>query len=520
MNIISGGLKSQFFFVFFLIAFGFLVICVLKWSEIVFVNQSWSSYQANVTTRHKLIAAIHAHIGYGGLIHHFKNYVLRSEEKYYRQFIQQYDELYLLVKQYEALSEFSQKEKRALQQIMATATYYQSNLEKTKSLIEQGKSIHNIDVIVKIDDSPALKALSDLSQHFQTLSQQRQHAFEQVLRDYAVFTYGFIVLILLFVFVITYFVTNRIVTTFSQAAQLASKISQGKLNNRVHNNHCRDEAGMLLHALDTMQQKLRQYIENERCLTLENMRMNAELSVSRDLQFMVLPKPEELHCISDLKIATYFRPATEVGGDYHDILQYEGRILLSIGDVTGHGLSSGVLMMMVQTALQTLLHHKQTLELNCLMQTLNEAIYDNLQRMNSDKTLTLLLLDYDADTGNLTCCGQHEEVLILRKDGQLERFDTLNWGFFVGLVKDINQYILPETIHLNPGDTLILYTDGITEAFNGKNEIFSLERLCNLICQQPCPPPDVLIKKIIQAVNRFCGSTPLQDDITLLVAQR
>ncbi|NJO85911.1 MAG: HAMP domain-containing protein, partial [Synechococcaceae cyanobacterium RM1_1_27] len=87
----------------------------------------------------------------------------------------------------------------------------------------------------------------------------------------------------------------------------------------------------------------------------ENRRMEAELQVTRRLQQMILPGATELSEVPDLDIAGFMEPANEVGGDYYDVLVDHGQIKIGIGDVTGHGLQSGVLMLMVQTAVRTLL---------------------------------------------------------------------------------------------------------------------------------------------------------------------
>jgi len=89
-------------------------------------------------------------------------------------------------------------------------------------------------------------------------------------------------------------------------------------------------------------------------LKAENFRLSAELEVTKQLQQMILPKQEELDSIEGLDIAGFMEPADEVGGDYYDVLQQDGRVKIGIGDVTGHGLESGVLMLMVQTAVRTL----------------------------------------------------------------------------------------------------------------------------------------------------------------------
>ncbi len=93
---------------------------------------------------------------------------------------------------------------------------------------------------------------------------------------------------------------------------------------------------------------------NER-LKAENIRMSAELEITRKLQKMILPRPEELERIPGIDIAGFMEPAHEIGGDYYDVLRHNGRIRIGIGDVTGHGLESGVLMLMTQTAKKTLM---------------------------------------------------------------------------------------------------------------------------------------------------------------------
>jgi PAS domain S-box-containing protein len=121
-------------------------------------------------------------------------------------------------------------------------------------------------------------------------------------------------------------------------------------------------------------------------LKLENLRMSSELDVTRKLQQMILPKDKELALIVGLDIAGFMEPADEVGGDYYDVLQQNGRIKIGIGDVTGHGLESGMLMIMVQTAVRTLLQSEENDPVRFL-DILNRTIYGNVQRMSSDKLM-------------------------------------------------------------------------------------------------------------------------------------
>jgi predicted ATPase/serine phosphatase RsbU (regulator of sigma subunit) len=255
---------------------------------------------------------------------------------------------------------------------------------------------------------------------------------------------------------------------------------------------------------------------NER-LKEENLRMSAELDVARRLQQMVLPAAEELQQIEELDIAGFMEPADEVGGDYYDVLREEGHLKIAIGDVTGHGLESGVLMLMLQMAVRTLLVcHINDPE--SFLNLLNRAVYENIQRIHSKKILTLSLLDYQG--GRLCVSGQHEYVLLVRKSGHIEPIDTFNLGFFVGLEADIAHFVSHLDIQLQPDDGIVLYTDGITEALNPKKNVYGLERLCEVVSRHWHQSAKEIQKAVIADVRQHIGTQKVSDDITLLVIKQ
>ena len=251
-------------------------------------------------------------------------------------------------------------------------------------------------------------------------------------------------------------------------------------------------------------------------LTAENLRMGAELEVTKRLQQMILPQPEELE-IEGLDIAGYMEPADEVGGDYYDVLHTDGVTTLGIGDVTGHGLESGILMVMTQTAVRTL---KEVREYDPVkfLDALNRTIYKNVQRMNSEKNLTLAVLNYSE--GNLSISGQHEETLIVRSDGKIERIDTMDLGFPIGLDDDIASLISHATVKLQPGEGVVLYTDGIPEAYDIDKKQYGVEQLCEAISQNWHNSAQVIKDAVITDVRRHIGKQKVFDDITLLVLKR
>lgn len=221
---------------------------------------------------------------------------------------------------------------------------------------------------------------------------------------------------------------------------------------------------------------------NER-LEAENVRMSSELDVAHKLQHMVLPPEAELKQIAGLDVAAFMEPAEEVGGDYYDIIQYKDRVIFGIGDVSGHGLESGVLMLMVQAAVRSLLDSGIT-DYSHFLDSLNRTIYHNVQRMNNGKFITLSLADYQPLTsqgGILRLSGQHEEVLLVRQNGKLERLDTLDLGFPIGMMPDISGHVSQKEVQLRPGDGVVLHTDGITEAINQDKVEYGIERLCEIL---------------------------------------
>ncbi|MDM8545102.1 PP2C family protein-serine/threonine phosphatase [Candidatus Venteria ishoeyi] len=253
-------------------------------------------------------------------------------------------------------------------------------------------------------------------------------------------------------------------------------------------------------------------------LKADNVRMGSELAVTQQLQQMLLPKAHELEKIKELDITGFMEPTDEVGGDYYDVLQHEnGPIKIGIGDVTGHGLESGVLMVMVQMAVRTLLTNKVS-DPTDFLNLLNQAIFKNVQRMNSDKNLTLSLIDYEAGILHLT--GQHEDVLVVRKNGEVERIDTTDLGFMVGLEPDISKWVAHSKIELTSGDGVVLYTDGITEARNSEGRQYGVDALCKVVSKHWQEASCHIVDKVIDDLKSYIGDCKVHDDITLLVCKQ
>jgi phosphoserine phosphatase RsbU/P len=335
-----------------------------------------------------------------------------------------------------------------------------------------------------------------------------------------------------------YLVSRRMTGALVALSSGATRMRKGDYGARVDVSS-EDEIGQLSVAFNDMASEIQAYTGNleglvqERTkdleaaadeirelnakLAQENLRLGAELDVARRLQLMVLPPVKELQEIPGLDIAGYMAPADEVGGDYYDVLRSNGLIKMGIGDVTGHGLESGVLMLMVQTAVRTLLASNEQ-DPRRFLNIVNKVIYENVKRISSDKNLTLSLIDYR--DGVLKLTGQHEDLIIVRQDGTLERIDTTDLGLPVGLDFDISEFISSVDVRLDPGDVATLFTDGVTEADNAENRQYGIERLCEVILQNHTLGSKQIKEAIVADVMSHIGKSKIYDDITVLVIKR
>ncbi len=348
------------------------------------------------------------------------------------------------------------------------------------------------------------------------LLQKRIDSFVAKKRMIFIFV-SIILVIVIYLFVSFYRSVMQTVFVLDEASK---KMASGNLNHKIILDN-KDELGQVVASFNKIADalvgaNLEITVLNDR-LKAENMRMSAELDVTRKIQQMLLPKDLELKEVIGLDIAGFMEAADEVGGDYYDVLQHQGRVKIGIGDVTGHGLESGVLMIMVQTAVRTLLAYNEPDPVRFLS-AINSAIYDNVQRMKCDKNASLALLDYQE--GMLKLSGQHEEMIVVRCNGSVERFDTIDLGFPIGLDADIAEFVAETIVQLHSGDVVVLYTDGITEAENMDKVLYGLDRLMEVIQINWQRTATEIRHAVIDDVRSHIGEQKVFDDITLLVLKQ
>lgn len=300
-------------------------------------------------------------------------------------------------------------------------------------------------------------------------------------------------------------------------------IGAGELNARVN------EAGPTeIRTLASAMNRMVAELGESRVQLAAKQRLEQELEISARIQTSILPRSFD---IAELSIAARMIPATEVGGDYYDVFYGaapKGRskralaawppkdapVWIGIGDVAGHGLRSGLIMLMVQSVVSALGRANPKASPSDIVRALNMVLYENIRhRLGHDEHATFTMMRYEG-AGRFVFAGAHEEILIFRS--KTSGFETVpTEGPWVGAVHDVGATAVDTELVLHDDDLMILYTDGITETKNVAGEQFGLERLANEILTRKEQPPEQLVEAVFQAVASF--SAHQDDDRTLLV---
>ena len=244
----------------------------------------------------------------------------------------------------------------------------------------------------------------------------------------------------------------------------------------------------------------------------EQARMSQELEIAARIQTGILPR--EPH-VPGLDIAASMQPTTEVGGDYFDILPCPDGCWLGIGDVAGHGLHTGLVMLMIQSivaAATKVMPDATPADAWC---ALNDILCDNVRdRLGRDEHATVTLLRY-RENGRVEFAGAHEELVIYRAArDECEVIETP--GLWAGITKGVSRESVPNgSFRLAPGDVLLLYTDGVTEAQSDTGGLFGVERVCQSLREVAALPAADILEHVLARVESWM--TRRRDDLTLVV---
>jgi sigma-B regulation protein RsbU (phosphoserine phosphatase) len=240
---------------------------------------------------------------------------------------------------------------------------------------------------------------------------------------------------------------------------------------------------------------------------MEKQRLVKDMEFARTVQLSFLPQhaPE----IVNYKFSAHYTPAQEVGGDFYDFIHFDRkRTGIVIGDVSGKGVPAALYMARLGSDLKTLAFTEK--DPAAALKKLNDLL---VERSRRGMFATVLYMKLDSEGGRMTASNAgHLPPLVKKADGTVKKFSPAG-GSPLGILPGME--FGQEDLALGPGDTVILYTDGIIEAMNARDELYGYERFEELIRKSPSDP-DALTSAIISDINRFTGLSPQHDDMTLV----
>jgi phosphoserine phosphatase RsbU/P len=254
-------------------------------------------------------------------------------------------------------------------------------------------------------------------------------------------------------------------------------------------------------------------IERERLTELEQASrlMESELQAAAEIQRIHLPA--EAPQVPGFDVAGHNAPCRTVGGDYYDFLPYnDGRLGLVVADVAGKGMPASLLMMSLQARVQVVADSPE--DMGSLVARLNRNLARTFPR---NRFITAFFAIADPHTGELAYCNAgHNHPIVVRASGQVETLGE--GGPPMGILPDY-PYETAAAM-LNPGDMLVLYSDGVTEACNQADQEFGEERLGEIAAGLRNVPAAGIIDHVLKEVRRWSHDAPPADDITLVVLRR
>ncbi len=260
----------------------------------------------------------------------------------------------------------------------------------------------------------------------------------------------------------------------------------------------------------TIDRTLRHMAEWRDALTARDklIALQNELDIASNMQKSILPTTFPVS--PAYGVSAHMEPARNVGGDFYDVIALQGgRLGLAVADVSDKGVPAALFMMSSRTLLKG-----AAIGRNNPGEALGEVNDLLIENNETAMFVTVIYAVYDPETGTFTYAnGGHNTPLVVHPDGSSTEL-PLTRGVALGVMPGIEYQ--QNTITLEPGDTVLLYTDGVTEAMNSGNEEFGMERLRQIFADKPPQGPEEAHRDVFQAVHAFAGAVPQSDDITCL----
>jgi len=243
--------------------------------------------------------------------------------------------------------------------------------------------------------------------------------------------------------------------------------------------------------------------------SLERERLNRELEVAAEIQTHLYP--QEFPEFAGFRIAARSSPSRQVAGDTYDVVQDGDSLAVTVADVSGKGVGAGMIASGIHAAVRLLTGVSADLE--DLAQRVNTYLVGATE---DNRFATFAMVRLQKDGGYTAVNAGHCPMLVRRADGAVERIDSS--GLPLGILG--NAGYTEESGRLEPGDLLLLYTDGLTEAENSAEEEFGVDRVQEVVSTLRQPTADGACTELLRTIEEYTEGHPLHDDATLLVVER
>ena len=245
-----------------------------------------------------------------------------------------------------------------------------------------------------------------------------------------------------------------------------------------------------------------------RDLKLAHAKISRDLEQAEEIQKGLLP--QQLPSTPLFQCAAEYVPATKVGGDYYDLFEVgPDCYCVLVADVSGHGIAAALIMSMVKILIKS---HANPVSARKTLRKVNQVMTQDIRNENF-VTMFYALIDFKTHTLTYSSAGHNPVILIDRETRELKPLKAE--GIFLGVFDDamVKDNVLP----FHSGQRLLLYTDGLTEAENVTGQMYSFERLCDLVKNTVRLPAEEIRLEVIKDFKTHIGAEPVEDDVTLLI---
>lgn len=314
---------------------------------------------------------------------------------------------------------------------------------------------------------------------------------------------------LMVMFIICYRTIRHLTQPLTEFAVSALNMAKGNFSAHLPEIKSQDEMLRLHDSFEYMQKSINTYISELRATTSANERMESELNIAREIQLGMLPT--DFPQSERVKLHALLNPAKEVGGDLYDFQMKDDSLYFAVGDVSGKGVPAALVMAITRAACR--FFAGMGLSMDKVAYQLNNSVADG---NDANMFATLFLARLDLKTYKMSFCNAgHNPIIVIPSDGAPYYYKAIP-NLAVGLFADF-QYQL-ETLDLQPGTKLLVYTDGVSEAETSNKELFGDDRLLAVASTPEFRQmePKEMVEQVYSSIRHFAGNNEQNDDVTIL----